>query len=382
MLAWNGRGISKRTKAHAKRVNCLYGKANGLLSGASDGLIIDWTVQGTALQKKRTIDLKTVGFVSMRPLPISICEKKDSTLLVGTRGGEVIEIKANTPKPVVHVRSHFDGELWGLAIHPHKAEMITFGRDKMLAIWNMKTRRQIKHSPLQGEGDALAFQNSAKHIAIGYLNGQILVLDSTKFQTIASISAFNGKACQILKYTPDDSKLAAGGANGQIILFNVLNRYKPLKKIRGHHSRILHFDFSQDGSALMSNSQDYEILFWDTSSGKQITSGASNYKDEAWHSWSCKLGWPVQGIWPPCANGTDINAVERAPDGTVVATADDFGQVKLFRYPCPQEKSNYQQYFGHSSHVTNISFSKTTDDGQQYLITTGGEDKSIFQWKY
>lgn len=52
--------------------------------------------------------------------------------------------------------------------------------------------------------------------------------------------------------------------------------------------------------------------------------------------------------------------------------------VKLFRYPCPVEKASFHQYVGHSSHVTNVRFVPKAP----YLISTGGEDKSIFQWKY
>jgi WD40 repeat protein len=52
--------------------------------------------------------------------------------------------------------------------------------------------------------------------------------------------------------------------------------------------------------------------------------------------------------------------------------------VKLFKYPSPVEKASYNQYIGHSSHVTNARFVKSSP----YLITTGGEDKCIFQWKY
>lgn len=77
-------------------------------------------------------------------------------------------------------------------------------------------------------------------------------------------------------------------------------------------------------------------------------------------------------------DGSDINAVERSPDGTVLASADDFGLVKLFRYPCPVDKgAAYNKFTGHSSHVTNVSFSRNKT-GQKYLLTTGGEDKCIF----
>jgi hypothetical protein len=39
----------------------------------------------------------------------------------------------------------------------------------------------------------------------------------------------------------------------------------------------------------------------------------------------------VQGIWPPFADGTDVNAVDRSKDMRLLASADDFGRVKLFR---------------------------------------------------
>ena len=110
----------------------------------------------------------------------------------------------------------------------------------------------------------------------------------------------------------------------------------------------------------MSNCTSYEILFFDVSTGKQITSGASMLKDENWDSWTCTLGWPVQGIFPPCSDGTDVNACARSPDGTVLATGDDFGLVKLFSYPCPIEKAAFKKSNGHSSHVTNIVFTKNT----------------------
>ena len=42
----------------------------------------------------------------------------------------------------------------------------------------------------------------------------------------------------------------------------------------------------------------------------------------------------LPGIWPVGYDGTDINSVCRSHDSRLVATADDFGLVNLFRYPC------------------------------------------------
>nr|MCQ2973133.1 WD40 repeat domain-containing protein [archaeon] len=59
-------------------------------------------------------------------------------------------------------------------------------------------------------------------------------------------------------------------------------------------------------------------------------------------------------------------------------TSDDYGKVKLFRYPSPVERALPNTYSGHSSHVTNVRFLHNN----KHLISTGGNDKAIFQFKF
>ncbi len=82
--------------------------------------------------------------------------------------------------------------------------------------------------------------------------------------------------------------------------------------MKKHSSYITHFDISRDSCFLQSTCGAYQLLFWDLSSGTQITSGASLLKDQRWSTWTCNLGWPVQGIYPKCTDGTFINSVDRS----------------------------------------------------------------------
>ena len=91
---------------------------------------------------------------------------------------------------------------------------------------------------------------------------------------------------------------------------------------------------------------------------------------------TCRFAWHTQGIWPPCADGTDINAVDRSNTKKYLVTGDDFSKVKLFRYPVYEKRQIYNAYKGHSSHVTNVKWS--ADD--RFVISTGGLEKSIIQW--
>lgn len=81
-------------------------------------------------------------------------------------------------KPMIHMRSHCDKELWGLAPHPSKAEFITIGQDNMLAIWDINAKRQKKFARLDCGGNVLAFTNDGAKLAIGYINGSLTVLDA------------------------------------------------------------------------------------------------------------------------------------------------------------------------------------------------------------
>ena len=110
-----------------------------------------------------------------------MCLGPGGKVLVGTRGGEIVEFPANqSAQPNVYMRSHYESELWGLAMHPTRPEMITYGRDSMLAIWDMPTRRQKIHTKLEGPGDAVAISNSGSIVAVGMINGTLQAFNYTE----------------------------------------------------------------------------------------------------------------------------------------------------------------------------------------------------------
>lgn len=52
-----------------------------------------------------------------------------------------------------------------------------------------------------------------------------------------------------------------------------------------------------------------------------------------WFSWTGVLGNEVQGVWPKYSQVNDINATDADFQHNVIVTGDDFGLVKLFRFP-------------------------------------------------
>ena len=159
---------------------------------------------------------------------------------------------------------------------------------------------------------------------------------------------------------------------------------KPKYQFNKHSSAVLHVDFTADGKYFQTNCQASELLFGYPDTGKQETSATkvADYNCDLgeedglqWATQTCKLGWSVQGIWPHGSDTTDVNAVDRSSDHKLLATADDFGLVKLFRFPCVEERSKFRSFEGHSSHVTNVRWTASNQ-----LLSVGGNDKCVFVW--
>jgi microtubule-associated protein-like 6 len=83
------------------------------------------------------------------------------------------------------------------------------------------------------------------------------------------------------------------------------------------------------------------------------------------------------GIWPDGSFAAQMDSLSRSRSQEYAVTGDHFSGVKLFNYPCVFDDAPHRRYRGHASYVTCSRF--TADD--KMVITTGGADKCIFQWR-
>ena len=118
----------------------------------------------------------------------------------------------------------------------------------------------------------------------------------------------------LVKYSPNGKYLAVGGVDMLIYIYEVGKNYILKSKLKGHVSRVCHLDFDNESNIIQSTSSSYDILYHDLNLGKLVQGGASAFKDNDWNTWNIVFGWPVQGIWPRCCSGDDINSVDRDKD--------------------------------------------------------------------
>ena len=398
------------------------------VSGGKDGKVMVWACLTDKLQK--CYEFTIAGFNGALPPLRAACLSSNGTkCLVGTLGCEIIELTRKDLKPFTTAEaapvviadaditsrlllsSHFKDELWGLAVMPSmdgkmSDEYCTVGDDGILRLWSLKQRKQVHYCDMKGLGRCCGYSPDGSMIAVGYggsvtqgklkEEGLLRVyrvdrdVDGKKDEyrlTVMSDIKEAKRAISVVRFSPDGSTLAAGARDNSIYLYSVAQQFKRKAKFSKHNAGINQLDFTTDGKALQSCCSAYEILYSDTTSGVQIANAVATVLDADWHTWTCSLGWSVQGIWNGTMDGSDVNSVDRSPSGKLLAVGDDFGKVSVYRYPCLQPGAEAIVYTGHSSHVTgvrwvqdNMGAGNSAKPSERYLISTGGEDKCVFQW--
>ena len=134
-------------------------------------------------------------------------------------------------------------------------------------------------------------------------------------------------------------------------------------KCERHNSSITHLDFDADGADIQSKCGANELLFYKTIDGEQVAH-PSDLKDTVWATQTTVLGWPIKGVWPADEPGAEVTACHVEESKTLVATSDNRGRVKLFRYPCIIKGAEFDVQTGHSSGITNLCFTKES----QYVL--------------
>ncbi|XP_004569647.2 echinoderm microtubule-associated protein-like 2 isoform X1 [Maylandia zebra] len=346
---------------------CVLKDGTMVSGGGKDRKVVLWDHD---YRKKATMEVGE-SFGPVRAL----AEGKPGELFVGTTKNAIIRAAfPDTLTPIV--QGHTD-ELWGLDIHPTMEQFVTCSQDKQVHLWDAHSHQPLWSKTIEDPGRSAGFHPSGAVLAVGTMTGKWLVLD-TDTRDLVSMHTDGNEIISNVKYSPDGNFLAVASHDNFVYIYAVTEngrKYSRVGKCTGHSSFVTHVDWSKNSQYLVTNSGDYEILFWEASSGKHVTN-MDTVRNLEWATSTCTLSFNTFGIWPDGADGTDINAACRSHDGSLLSSADDFGKVHLFSFPCSQPRAPSQEYGGHSSHVTNVAF--LHDDS--HLISTGGKDTSILQW--
>jgi len=355
---------------------CMLPEEDGIiLSGGKDRKIYQWNDKYEKIDGEAELP-EAFGSVRM----LSPANGKE--LFVGTIRNCILKFSmdggAITYKDVL-VQGHV-GELWGLETHPTQSQFLTCSYDKSINLWDSASHSLVWTKEISFEAHCCCIHpdESLAIAVVGLRKPKMVVVDLNTHETL-NVYTDGAEQVECIAFSPDGTKLAAGNRDNRIYVYKVSEdgkKYSKIGRCSGHSSYVTHIDWDTTGKIIRSNSGDYECLYWNAETCKQEPD-KDDVKDLQWATNSCTLSFNTIGIWPEGADGTDVNNCTVSHDGRLVVSADDFGFVSLFSYPCVQPKAEAHMYQGHSSHVTMAKFMK--DDSR--VITLGGNDCTILQWK-
>lgn len=234
-------------------------------------------------------------------------------------------------------------------------------------------------------GRAVDISPNGQFVAVGTRDGHLRVLKTADWSIVYLGAKAKSKTRVVewiedLKFSPDGQYLVVTSHDNNLYLYKT-PQFSFVKKFGRSSSFITHVDWSLDSCAVRTNDGNPELLYYSIPDGTQDPSGASSFKNEEWATQSCVFSWNTQGVVQPGQASNDINHVDRSnqPIGDVklVATGNDDGDVKVFRYPSVSEASQFLALKAHSSHCTKVRFNKK----DTHLFSLGGNDTSVMQWR-
>ena len=389
--------LERSFKAHVSAVNTLCSTVEGIMSGSKDGCVKIWNSQ---LECKYSIDTKTyTKHLSLSAVMSMDWDIETSNVVVGLANNEIWEFQFDKSYhdclgQIISKGIDRTSDGKALAVHPTETRFIPVGNSKTLFLWNISDVAPTKMIELEMASLCCSFSPCGTMIAVGFgslnpnpscLDGKWIIMIEDDDFNVAFEARDSVKPVSEIKWSHNGELIAICTWDANIYIYTLqedsICRFQLLHVLRKHNAVITDVDFRLDGLYLRSNCSAHELYYWDLKKGTSIKSHSCIRKTQ-WHTQNCSLSWASQGVWPRENDGTNILSIDLNTRGNigdrVLATADNYGRVKLYRFPCLSHHYPYKVYKGHCGTIFKVRWIGTGS----HLVTLGQYDKTIFVYRH
>ncbi|MCC6234960.1 MAG: protein kinase [Verrucomicrobiales bacterium] len=180
---------------------------------------------------------------------------------------------------------------------------------------------------------ALALAPDDSQLAVGTVNKEILRFHLPDGQPLGRIapSAGDAEIHHSLAYSPDGSMLASGDFNGRVSLWSVADGQRRWR-ISGHSDAVSAITFSRDNRFLFTGSADHRIAMRSVEDGRELAA--------------------LRG------HSSVVNALATSPDGRFLASGESDATAKIWDLARARanDSAPYHQFTGHSDWLQGVEF--------------------------
>lgn len=412
--------LEKSMIAHGGPVNVMHVSKMGNVmvtgGGRGDGAVRTWNQK---LDCVKEVTVRDIVQSAVSPVVIKGCAlaNDEGTVVVGTRGAELLEIEIRSGTLFgkgVLLEGHGKRELHGLATHPKKDQFVTVGDDNTMRVWSSATNSQTRLVNLGGPARCVAFSPDGSLVAVGLgmarkrilgntdnpssnhitspkgkggavdkdnaddsgkgKMGTYMVFDTTTYKKVHEAKDSN-EPIRAVRFSPDGRLLAVGSEDTKIIIYNVKDNFKNRANIMSHRAPIVNIDFSTDGMFIMSNDSTRRTIYTETTAGLNVPSAAS-LRDEKWATYHSTVGWSMQGLWKCQPPWVDLQCSQRSWNSILTCTGNSDGRLFVTHYPA-QDRVPFVDVCAHAGPVSRVAWGA----GDAYMVSTGQVDHAVLKWR-
>ena len=404
LLIWKGVALVSWLQAHMGPVFSLWAiPALGqtkLCSGGKDGAVGLWMFDSSLHLLYKPIALPKEPKEKKTPCIRSVCwHETMGEIVLATADSKILLLSPDperfTEPPRLLQRGHRRSPVRALAAHPDGGTFVTGGADGQLLLWDSETGFVVGECSLPHGITYACYHKDGNKIAVCMQVGGGILISQTPQRKLAPTSYrfCEQVKCEITlaKFSPDSDMLVVG-YRSKLEILNADSLKSKIGSLVGHEGHVMHVDWSTDGKYLVSTSDTYELLFWDRFTGKPIlASSVANFAkpghETTWATWTCNLGWAIQGISAAAPDEFFITSVARDSSSTLMLTGDANGGVSLSPYPCPGTFYPVSPPRLHVGPVVQALFLGRPDDPSEgakensRIVSLGSADGNILIWR-
>ncbi|GAB4580355.1 MAG: hypothetical protein Fur0022_30950 [Anaerolineales bacterium] len=313
-------------------------ETNLLASGSLDADVILWNVQTEERFYTFIGHGEQVHSVSFAP--------NGKVLASGSSDGTVILWDTNPEQLFNFSGDH--GRVNAVDFSAQGNLLASAAEDGTITLWNVNTG--VVSDTLTGPAEALSVAFSPVENAIlaaGFANGDILLWNLKNPGEAPRSFSDHTDAVYALAFSTDGSLLASGSADTLVILWDIANPETAPRPLQGHDSTVYSLAFSPDGTRLASGSQGGNVLLWNVAISRFVTT-----LNEGGHLAS------VFGL--------------AYLDDTFLASASDDQKIILWNVASNQKNEDFAE---EPSGILSLDF-----DGANTLLATGNRDGQVYLW--